>query len=158
MSVSATALQAWQWHGNVLELLDQRRLPQQTEWLEIRNAVEAAEAIRQMVVRGAPAIGMTAAFALVLQAQLQQAAGDDWRDLDASFAILAASRPTAVNLFWALDQMRASLAQAQSPADLLLTAEQYVADDIAANHAIGDAGAALIAPNSKSTLIVIPAH
>ena len=51
MSISATALQAWQWQGDVLKLLDQRRLPQHSEWFEVRNVAEAAEAIRQMVVR-----------------------------------------------------------------------------------------------------------
>jgi methylthioribose-1-phosphate isomerase len=86
-------------HDRVV-LLDQRRLPDEEIELECRSAAEVAEAIRTMVVRGAPAIGIAAAYGYAL-AVVQ---GDD---LDAALAELAASRPTAVNLAWALREMRA---------------------------------------------------
>ena len=147
-------LKAWRWDGNVLHLLDQRVLPARTTWLPIHNAREAAQAIRDMVVRGAPAIGMTAAFALVMEARLRasheaQRVAGTWRQLDDAMSELAASRPTAVNLFWALNRMKDCLSQATSPEDLLSVAESYVAEDLAANHAIGDAGAALLPLGSR---------
>jgi methylthioribose-1-phosphate isomerase len=81
-------------------LLDQRRLPDEEVELVCRTAAEVAEAIRTLAVRGAPAIGVAAAYAMALTALR----GDD---LQSAEATLAASRPTAVNLFWALEQMRA---------------------------------------------------
>jgi methylthioribose-1-phosphate isomerase len=80
-------------------LLDQRRLPESVEELRCTDATAVAEAIRSMVVRGAPAIGVTAAYAIAL-------AADRGDDLDEADAVLRASRPTAVNLAWALDEMR----------------------------------------------------
>src|SRR5207244_9910990 len=81
-------------------LLDQRRLPDEVVELSCSSAAEVAEAIRVMAVRGAPAIGVAAAYGLALAA----ARGED---LDAAEAVLASSRPTAVNLRWALGQLRA---------------------------------------------------
>jgi methylthioribose-1-phosphate isomerase len=86
--------------GPRVVLLDQRRLPDETVELECRSAGEVADAIRTMAIRGAPAIGVAAAYGLALAAE----GGDD---VDAAAATLAASRPTAVNLTWALEQMRA---------------------------------------------------
>src|SRR6476659_1001360 len=80
-------------------LLDQRRLPGEEVELECRSATEVAEAIRTMVVRGAPAIGIAAAYGYALAA----ASGED---LDEADRVLRASRPTAVNLRWPLDEMR----------------------------------------------------
>src|SRR4051812_18129331 len=80
-------------------LLDQRRLPDEVEEVRCRSAAEVADAIRTMVVRGAPAIGVAAAYGIALAA----ARGDD---LAAADGVLRASRPTAVNLAWALDEMR----------------------------------------------------
>src|SRR5215212_47379 len=79
-------------------LLDQRRLPDELVWAECNSAAEVADAIQQMVVRGAPAIGIAAAYGYALAALR----GDD---LEAAHAVLAASRPTAVNLAWALAQL-----------------------------------------------------
>src|SRR5438094_709703 len=79
-------------------LLDQRRLPDEEVELECRSAAEVAEAIRSMAIRGAPAIGVAAAYGYALAA----ARGDD---LDDAYRVLAGSRPTAVNLAWALEQM-----------------------------------------------------
>src|SRR3954447_5720284 len=81
-------------------LLDQRRLPDEVVELECRTVPELADAIKTLAVRGAPAIGVAAAYGMAL-AQLR---GDDMKEAE---QILAASRPTAVNLFWALDEMRA---------------------------------------------------
>src|SRR6266581_3660320 len=80
--------------------LDQRRLPDEEVELECRSAAEVAEAIRTLAVRGAPAIGVAAAYGYALAAERGE-------DLDAAYRVLAQSRPTAVNLVWALDEMRA---------------------------------------------------
>ncbi len=80
-------------------LLDQRRLPDEEVELRCESAAEVAEAIRTLAVRGAPAIGVAAAYAYVLAAERGE-------DLDAAFRVLAESRPTAVNLIWALEEMR----------------------------------------------------
>jgi methylthioribose-1-phosphate isomerase len=81
-------------------LLDQRRLPEEEIELRCGSAAEVAEAIRTLAIRGAPAIGVAAAYGLALAALRGE-------DLDAAYEVLAASRPTAVNLRWALDRMRA---------------------------------------------------
>jgi methylthioribose-1-phosphate isomerase len=85
--------------GPKVVLLDQRRLPEEEVELECRSVAEVVEAIRAMAIRGAPAIGVAAAYALALAAQRDE-------DVDAAAAALAAARPTAVNLAWALEQMR----------------------------------------------------
>ena len=97
------------WTGEQLELLDQRRLPHDVAILPLRHWRDVAEAIATMAVRGAPAIGVAAAWGVVMAAR----AGDD---LEEAIAVLRASRPTAVNLGWALDRMRSSNA-ARSPVD-----------------------------------------
>ncbi len=85
--------------GDRVVFLDQRRLPDEEVDLECRTAAEVAEAIRTLAVRGAPAIGVAAAYGYALAAQQRE-------DLDAAYRVLAESRPTAVNLVWALDEMR----------------------------------------------------
>ncbi len=100
-------VKAIEWRDGTLRLLDQRLLPQEEVWLEHESAVEVAKAIRDMVVRGAPAIGISAAYGIVLGARARLAQGGDWRAaLEEDFRLLADSRPTAVNLFWALNRMR----------------------------------------------------
>lgn len=86
--------------GDAVVLLDQRLLPEEALELRCRTAAEVAEAIRTLAVRGAPAIGIAAAYGLALAAERGE-------DLDAAYDVLASSRPTAVNLRWALDEMRA---------------------------------------------------
>lgn len=140
------------WENDHLRLLDQRRLPQEVVYLDITDANMAAAAIRDMVVRGAPAIGITAAYAIVLAAG-QHYAGDaaNWKarievDLDA----LAAARPTAVNLFWAIARMRQCLeGLMDNPVPALLAEAVAIhEEDIAANRKMGELGAALIDAHS----------
>lgn len=135
-----------------LHLLDQRLLPAESR----ENAYDApeavADAIRDMVVRGAPAIGITAAFGVVLACQrARDSRSDAWRPaVDAAIERLAAARPTAVNLFWALDRMRAVLDRCGSAAEACVAtlgeAGAMLEADIAANRRMGAAGAALIEP------------
>jgi methylthioribose-1-phosphate isomerase len=116
-------------------LLDQRLLPDQTVYLSCTSAAEVAAAIRDMVVRGAPAIGCAAAFGFALDSKNNS-------DLKKAFDCLAASRPTAVNLFWALERMK----KAGNPeAEALAIFDE----DLAANRAIGRHGAALIPQGAR---------
>ncbi len=137
------------WHLDRLFLLDQRHLPLRTEFLPLDTVETTADAIRDMVVRGAPAIGITAAFGVVLAARARyRESPDQWRvligpDLDR----LAAARPTAVNLFWAIHRMRVALdrlGHGDPVPELLREAMAIHNEDRAANHAMGDLGAALI--------------
>jgi len=125
--VSVAALR---WTGDALELLDQRLLPDQVAYVTCRTAAEVAGAIRDMVVRGAPAIGCAAAFGIALDPAAS------------SYDILAKSRPTAVNLFWALERMR----KAQ---DKRAEAEAIFAEDLAVNRALGAHGAKLIPQGAR---------
>jgi len=103
-------VKAIDWRDARLYLLDQRRLPTEEVWHACESATEVAQAIRDMVVRGASAIGISAAYGLVLGLRARLAEGGDWRAaLEVDFDVLAASRPTAANLFWALEQMRERL-------------------------------------------------
>src|SRR5688572_4909310 len=86
-------------------MIDQRRLPAEEVYVECRTPQEVAEAIRAMVIRGAPAIGVAAAFGVALGAR-EGGEGFTGARFDAVAALLAATRPTAVNLFWALERMR----------------------------------------------------
>jgi methylthioribose-1-phosphate isomerase len=129
------------WNDGALRLLDQRRLPFVETWLDCRSADEVAAAIRDLVVRGAPAIGIAAAWGVVLAARQ----GDD---LDVAMAHLRAARPTAVNLMWALDRMRARIAAGADADALAHEAQAIQAEDLAANRRMGELGAALIAPGS----------
>jgi methylthioribose-1-phosphate isomerase len=127
------------WSGDVLSLLDQRLLPREEIWIEYRTAAEVAEAIRTMVVRGAPAIGVSAAYGLALAAHR----GDD---LDAAAALLKGARPTAVNLAWAVDRMMN--VPDRSAAALRAEAEAIDREDVASCRAIGRHGAALLGAQS----------
>jgi methylthioribose-1-phosphate isomerase len=118
----------------VLSLLDQRLLPRTTAWVDCRSASEVACAIRDMVVRGAPAIGVAAAYGMAI-ASLR---GDD---LDEARQILAASRPTAVNLAWALDRMDGARA---AGLDLAVEARAVHDEDVAINRRMGAHGAGLL--------------
>ena len=136
-------MDAIRWKGNVLSLLDQTRLPVEEVWLDYTDYRPVAVAIRTMVVRGAPAIGVTAAYAYCLAAL----AGED---LDQARAVLAASRPTAVNLFWALDRM-ANRAEdcGGDPQALIKEAVAIHAEDVEMCKAIGLHGAAVVPEHAR---------
>ncbi|MFN7105367.1 MAG: S-methyl-5-thioribose-1-phosphate isomerase, partial [Pyrobaculum sp.] len=93
------------WKGDRLALLNQRLLPFETSYVELKTVGEVAEAIRNMTVRGAPAIGITAAFGMVLASLGHHTVEEALRSLQTAKEMLSKTRPTAVNLFWALDRM-----------------------------------------------------
>ncbi|MBI5449903.1 MAG: S-methyl-5-thioribose-1-phosphate isomerase [Gammaproteobacteria bacterium] len=137
------------WDDGALVMVDQRLLPRQYHEHSYRDAGAVAQAITDMVVRGAPAIGIAAAFGVVLAARARyQQVGTGWRAaIEQDLTTLAASRPTAVNLFWALARMRRAveLITAGDPYPPLLAEAQRIHDeDIAANYTMGELGAALI--------------
>lgn len=135
-------VRALRWHGDCLELLDQRRLPSETVWLRCDDADDVAGAITDMVVRGAPAIGIAAGYGLALAAR----SGDD---LGRAAGVLGRARPTAINLHWAIERMTAAAAAAAPRARaecLAREAEAIHAADVAANRRIGALGAAELGP------------
>jgi methylthioribose-1-phosphate isomerase len=131
------------WFENgALHLLDQRRLPAQVEIVQARSARETAQAIREMVVRGAPAIGCAAAYGLALAAR----SGEDFAEARSA---LLDSRPTAVNLRWAVERL--SAVQPRTFEALRAEADRVLAEDLAACRAIGRHGAALV-PDGRGIL------
>jgi len=134
-------VRAVQWQGDHLRLLDQRLLPREERWIDCRTAAEVTQAIRDLVVRGAPAIGIAAAWGVVLAAQQGEV-------LDSALAMLRAARPTAVNLMWALDRMKSRIAAGADAAALAVEAQAIQDEDLAANRHMGELGAGLIAPGS----------
>jgi methylthioribose-1-phosphate isomerase len=118
------------WRGDALDLLDQRRLPREEVWITCRSAREVAEAIRTMVVRGAPAIGVTAAFGIAL-AKMQG------EDIEEAGRLLRATRPTAVNLAWAVERMLRA-------GGSVTEAEDMFREDVEANRRLGRFGAELL--------------
>ncbi|EIT68438.1 MULTISPECIES: S-methyl-5-thioribose-1-phosphate isomerase [Hydrocarboniphaga] len=140
-SSSATGIRPIIWADDHLKLIDQRVLPNEERWVDCRSAAEVADAIHGMAVRGAPAIGIAAAYGLVLDAL----AG---RDYEAADRVLMESRPTAVNLRWALLRMRELKSQGADAKALLAEAIRIHEEDLAQNLAMGEAGAALLPPNA----------
>ena len=140
------------WRDAALEMIDQRVLPAHFEYLRYGNAFEVAQGIRTMVVRGAPAIGCAAAYGVALQAiTLREASRVDFdAGMESAFTALAESRPTAVNLFWALSRMRGVWQTSRQRsvaeiADILLhEAHEVSAEDVRINRAMGSYGAALL--------------
>jgi methylthioribose-1-phosphate isomerase len=145
------------WAGDRLMLLDQTRLPVEEVERACASWEEVAEAIRTLVVRGAPAIGVAAAFGVALAARRSQATTFDGllADLETAIKGLGATRPTAVNLFWALERMRrAALAVRDRPlaevrAHLLDEARTILDEDVRANRALGEHGAELVPPGAR---------
>ena len=145
------------WEADRLLLLDQTLLPVEERVREHTRWRDVAESIRSLVVRGAPAIGCAAAFGVVLAARKSRAQDGETllADLEEAFKGLAATRPTAVNLFWALDRMRAVASAHQVlpvPAlqqRLLGEAQAILQEDLAANHALGAHGAALVPEGAR---------
>ena len=96
-----------EWKDDAVVMVDQTKLPNRLAYVKCTDYLQVADAIKKLVVRGAPAIGVTAALGLALAAQASKAKDvDELRaDLDAAFQVLRATRPTAVNLFWALERV-----------------------------------------------------
>jgi methylthioribose-1-phosphate isomerase len=140
------------WTGHSLELLDQRNLPFAVEYVACASSDEVATAIHALTVRGAPAIGIAAAWGVVLAAREIEAVdgADAAIQLEPAMQRLNAARPTAVNLAWALARMRRVLASAGRDWQQALEAEARAieTEDLAANRRMGALGAELIAPGS----------
>ena len=142
---------AWIADRKVLSLLDQRKLPDRELFVECGNVEETARAVEEMIVRGAPAIGIAAAYGVVL------AARDAAADLDAALTRLAKTRPTAVNLFWALSRMKKRFERWQTSRNtsledaLLEEARMIHVEDREGNRRLGSYGAALF-PASSTVL------
>jgi methylthioribose-1-phosphate isomerase len=147
-----------EWTNEGVRMLDQRVLPTEEKYLMLRSYEEVAEAIQKMVVRGAPAIGVAAAMGLALGAS--QSVGMSVSDLEDDFdymcQVMGKTRPTAINLFWAIDRMRQRLQQGKATtnnvealkANLVEEALRIYTEDIEANRAIGRYGAELIKDGS----------
>ncbi|BCG64877.1 MAG: methylthioribose-1-phosphate isomerase [Methyloprofundus sp.] len=137
------------WQDQQLSVLDQRILPEQVQYNQYTTAPEIAEAIASMQVRGAPAIGIAAAYAVALSVRQHYVADNDaWQQcVTDDIALLAASRPTAVNLFWALNKMQVRLESLEGNpvANLQALAEEIHQQDIAANQTMGNIGADILA-------------
>ena len=148
-----------EWRDGALWLLDQRKLPGRVEEVRAESASEVARAIRDMVVRGAPAIGCAAAYGVALAAREAAASSNPDRHFTDAVEELRAARPTAVNLRWGIERLakkRADLLRAgksaEAVADVLLEeAHAVLAEDIAACRAIGRHGAALV-PDGRGIL------
>ncbi len=141
------------WQNDQLHLIDQRKLPNEETVVILEKAPDVAVAIKNMVVRGAPAIGITAAYGVVLAAKAAYAAShDNWETvIETEMQQLAEARPTAVNLAWALERMKACFSKITgNPVSILLEeAKRIHQEDIDANHRMGDLGAALLPSNCR---------
>ena len=144
-----------EWTNEGVRMLDQRLLPTEEKYLMLRSYEEVADAIKKMVVRGAPAIGVSAAMGLALGAN--QSVGTSVADLEYDFRfmckVMGSTRPTAVNLFWAIERMSAALQKAKKDTHdveeikklLVVEAQAIYNQDIASNRALGKFGGELIA-------------
>jgi methylthioribose-1-phosphate isomerase len=145
------------WRDGALELIDQRILPQRFEYVRCQSAAEVAQAIRQLVVRGAPAIGCAAAYGIAVEAiRLRKSPEVNFDvELDRAFTMLAESRPTAVNLTWALAEMRhvweGSKIEGEVGEMLLQAAHAVREEDVRSNRLMGEHGQELIG-NSANVL------
>jgi methylthioribose-1-phosphate isomerase len=137
------------WKDNSVVLIDQTKLPNNLVYTKCTDYKEVAEAIKKLVVRGAPAIGVTAAFGLALAAQQSKARTlpELMTDLDTAFKVLRATRPTAVNLFWALERVMGKAKRAKTAEDVkkivLAEALKMSDEDVKANRQMGAFGAQL---------------
>lgn len=147
---------AMRWYGDRLELLDQRRLPAEEHWIVADGASAVAQCITDMVVRGAPAIGISAAYGVALAAR--HAGGGDWQaEIRQAIRVLAASRPTAVNLFWALKRLEQVFHTCQSLNDatdrLAAEAVRLHEEDLAANLAMADYALDVMRPDKPIAVL-----
>ncbi len=138
------------WKDNSVVLIDQTKLPNKLVYVTCKDYKEVADMIRKLVVRGAPAIGVTAAFGLALAAQQSNAKtlADLIKDLDCAFKVLQATRPTAVNLFWALERVMGKAMHTKTVQEakkaVLNEALKMAEEDIEANRKIGAHGLQLL--------------
>ena len=155
--MSSLADQAIAWQDDHLVLLDQRKLPNEVQYIHCYEVVDVIHAIKEMVVRGAPAIGVTAAFGVVLaaRAQYKQSAENWQQEIERDLQDMMLARPTAVNLQWAIDRMRDEIVNLNKsinngdPEQTLLNAARIIhQEDVQANKALGDFGATLLSPES----------
>lgn len=148
------AIETIEWTSSGVIMIDQTRLPRETAFVTCRNYIEVADAIRNMIIRGAPAIGVAAAMGVALGALHSKNLEDD---MPVICETLAKTRPTAVNLFWAIERMKQVYASirhmsAESIRERLVAEAQKVREeDIAINEAIGRNGAPLV-PDGKTVL------
>ena len=150
-------IETLRWAHNKLEMIDQRILPAAFEYVSYDSAATVAEGIRSMVVRGAPAIGVAAAYGVALEAlRLQGKSTSEFNaGMEAGITVLSQSRPTAVNLFWALQRMRkvwesiATQSPLQIAVRLLEEAHEILAEDIRINRAMGAYGAELLKDGAR---------
>lgn len=145
------------WQDHKLLLLDQRVLPHQVEYIEYSDAASVASGIKDMVVRGAPAIGISAAYGFALAARQLGAKGDYQSVIDK----LSQSRPTAVNLFWAIERLSKEIERSRHLSDdafyehILKLAQRIHEEDISANRRMGRFGSDFIASKNGQPVNVI---
>jgi len=139
------------WENDQLKMIDQRRLPATFELAAYQDYRQVAQAIREMVVRGAPAIGAAAAFGLALAARQSKSTSSQelGRDLEEAATLLKASRPTAVNLSWAVDRIlrrtnEPGLSASQRRQSILAEAQRLADEDVEINKRMAEHGASLI--------------
>jgi methylthioribose-1-phosphate isomerase len=144
------------WQDGEVVMIDQRRLPAEEVYLRCRDHSEVAKAIKDMAIRGAPAIGVAAALGIALGVRNSRSEGEELRaSFDAICADMAATRPTAVNLFWAIERMRRRFEADRAKGglavrDAMLEEAQAIEDeDVAACRRIGDLGAELIPERAR---------
>jgi methylthioribose-1-phosphate isomerase len=144
-------IETLRWNKDHFEMIDQRILPSDFKYISYTTADQVSDGIRDMVVRGAPAIGCAAAYGVALAAlNLKDASSDDFsKGMEEAFEVLAQSRPTAINLFWAIDRMRNKMNESQGSSKeianvLLDEAHEIKREDIEINRAMGKNGAELL--------------
>ena len=144
-------LRTVEWVNGRVRMIDQTRLPYKFAYVSLKDYRQVAKAIKEMVVRGAPAIGVAAAMGLALAANANRGKGKEqfMHELQTASEVLRGSRPTAWNLFWAIDRIvRKAQSTISAPreiaAQVVAEAQKMAEEDIEANHKIGEYGAALI--------------
>src|SRR5215212_2372820 len=147
------------WHGDDIVMVDQRKLPADEVYVTCKNVNDVAKAIKTMVIRGAPAIGVCAAMGLALGAAGSKATGTKQftTEFQRNCDLLAQTRPTAVNLFWAIERMKRAFSEGalagesvdQLKTRLRTTADRIHDDDVASCRAIGANGAALVPQDAR---------
>ncbi|KYC42872.1 S-methyl-5-thioribose-1-phosphate isomerase [Scytonema hofmannii PCC 7110] len=149
------------WHNNSVSLIDQTRLPSEYTFVEISRCEDMAQAIKTMIVRGAPAIGVAAAYGMYLGArEIETGDRDEFLNhLEKVAELLRSTRPTAVNLFWAISRMMRTAYETLGTIEeikqtLLQTAQAINIEDLQTCHAIGDNGLAVL-PKTPAQLTIL---